>query len=268
MTFDISKITLPTNPGIYLMKDSSRKIIYIGKAKNLKNRVKSYFLKNQNYKTQKLVKNISDIEFVLTDNESEAFLLESNMIKKYRPKFNIELKDQLASLNKKVKDLNEKIKELPPPPEEQIEELIKLQSPISLKQTFIQNTWNAATNHGNVPTQIYDPDNLSSPIVTIPPGTERKFDLQNQTEVIIKFGTQEERVKVGPNLPPEINIAPGSPPPNRTPFLEIHRSPINPKSKTCTERHKVQLERRAYRAKSRCRSIQNSESKVGAARSR
>ncbi|MCH8914669.1 MAG: excinuclease ABC subunit C [Thaumarchaeota archaeon] len=94
MTFDISKITIPTNPGIYLMKDSDRKIIYIGKAKNLKNRVKSYFLKNQNYKTQKLVENISDIEFILTDNESEAFLLESNMIKKHRPKFNIELKDQ------------------------------------------------------------------------------------------------------------------------------------------------------------------------------
>ena len=94
MTFDISKIHIPSNPGIYLMKDSDKKIIYIGKAKNLKNRVKSYFLKNQNYKTQKLVENISDIEFVLTDNESEAFLLESNMIKKYRPKFNIELKDQ------------------------------------------------------------------------------------------------------------------------------------------------------------------------------
>jgi len=94
MTFDISKIHIPSNPGIYLMKDSDGKIIYIGKAKNLKNRVKSYFLKNQNYKTQKLVENISDIEFVLTDNESEAFLLESNMIKKYRPKFNIELKDQ------------------------------------------------------------------------------------------------------------------------------------------------------------------------------
>jgi excinuclease ABC subunit C len=76
------------------MKDSDEKIIYIGKAKNLKNRVKSYFLKNQNYKTQKLVENIADIEFVLTDNESEAFLLESNMIKKYRPRFNIELKDQ------------------------------------------------------------------------------------------------------------------------------------------------------------------------------
>jgi excinuclease ABC subunit C len=94
MTFDISKIHIPSNPGIYLMKDYDKKIIYIGKAKNLKNRVRSYFLKNQNYKTQKLVENISDIEFVLTDNESEAFLLESNMIKKHRPKFNIELKDQ------------------------------------------------------------------------------------------------------------------------------------------------------------------------------
>lgn len=94
MTFAISKITIPTNPGIYLMKDSDGKVIYIGKAKNLRNRVKSYFLKNQNYKTQKLVENIGDIEFVLTDNESEAFLLESNMIKKHRPMFNIELKDQ------------------------------------------------------------------------------------------------------------------------------------------------------------------------------
>jgi excinuclease ABC subunit C len=94
MTFDISKIQIPSNSGIYLMKDSQDKIIYIGKAKNLKKRVRSYFLKNQNYKTQKLVENISGIEFVLTDNESEAFLLESNMIKKYRPRFNIELKDQ------------------------------------------------------------------------------------------------------------------------------------------------------------------------------
>jgi excinuclease ABC subunit C len=94
MTFDISTIVIPTDPGIYLMKDSDSKIIYIGKAKNLKNRVRSYFNKNQNYKTQKLVENISEIEFILTDNESEAFLLESNMIKKYRPRFNIELKDQ------------------------------------------------------------------------------------------------------------------------------------------------------------------------------
>ncbi len=94
MTFNISKIIVPTDPGIYLMKDSAGVIIYIGKAKNLKNRVRTYFNKNQNYKTQKLVENISEIEFILTDNESEAFLLESNMIKKYRPRFNIELKDQ------------------------------------------------------------------------------------------------------------------------------------------------------------------------------
>jgi excinuclease ABC subunit C len=94
LTLDIKKITIPSHPGIYLMKGADSKIIYIGKAKNLKNRVRSYFLKNQNYKTQKLVERIADIEFVLTDNESEAFLLESNMIKQYRPMFNIELKDQ------------------------------------------------------------------------------------------------------------------------------------------------------------------------------
>lgn len=92
--FDHSKITIPSHSGIYLMKDKDTKIIYIGKAKNLRNRVKSYFTKNQNYKTQKLVKKIHDIEFILTDNESEAFLLEANMIKRYRPIFNIELKDQ------------------------------------------------------------------------------------------------------------------------------------------------------------------------------
>lgn len=94
MTFDITKILIPSHPGIYIMKDETSKILYIGKAKNLKNRVKSYFLKNQNYKTQKLVEKISDIEFVLTDNEEEAFLLEANMIKRYRPPYNIELKDQ------------------------------------------------------------------------------------------------------------------------------------------------------------------------------
>ena len=77
-----------------MMKDKDHIIIYIGKAKNLRNRISSYFTKNQNYKTQKLVQKIQDIEFILTDNESEAFLLEANMIKRYRPVFNIELKDQ------------------------------------------------------------------------------------------------------------------------------------------------------------------------------
>jgi excinuclease ABC subunit C len=73
------------------MKDNEGKIIYIGKAKNLRNRVKSYFLKenndndNYNWKTSQLIRKIKDIEFVVTDNEIEAFLLESNLIKRYRP---------------------------------------------------------------------------------------------------------------------------------------------------------------------------------------
>ena len=115
------------------------------------------------------------------------------------------LKEKLASLSERIKDLN-KIPTEEEKPEEIVEELTKQQSPISLKQIFIQNTWNIAANHGNIPTMIYDPNNLSSPIVTIPPGEERKFDLINQTEVIIKFGSQEEKIKVVPNKPPEVNI--------------------------------------------------------------
>ncbi len=94
MILNISSLNIPPRSGIYIMKDDKSNILYIGKAKNLKNRVKSYFVKNQNYKTQKLVEKIKDIEFVITDNEEEAFLLESNMIKRYRPPYNIELKDQ------------------------------------------------------------------------------------------------------------------------------------------------------------------------------
>jgi excinuclease UvrABC nuclease subunit len=93
----------PVDPGVYLMKDNTGNIIYIGKAKNLKKRVFSYYSKNYtngserkdaDWKTQKLLAKIADIEFVTTDNEIEAFLLESNLIKRYRPLFNIELKDQ------------------------------------------------------------------------------------------------------------------------------------------------------------------------------
>ena len=85
---------MPAQPGVYLMKDPDGTIIYIGKAKNLRNRVRSYFGRNQGYKTARLVSRIADIEFVVTDSESEAFLLESNLIKRYRPQYNIELKDQ------------------------------------------------------------------------------------------------------------------------------------------------------------------------------
>ena len=91
---DIKKINIPLNPGVYLMKDIEGKIIYIGKAKNLKNRVSSYFVGAHNIKTMELVKNIESIDFFICTSEVEAFILENNLIKKHKPKYNILLKDQ------------------------------------------------------------------------------------------------------------------------------------------------------------------------------
>ena len=84
---------LPDNPGCYLYKDNIGEIIYVGKAKNLKNRVKSYFTGTHNKKTQTLVSKIDDLEYIIVNSEKEALLLENNLIKKYRPYFNIRLKD-------------------------------------------------------------------------------------------------------------------------------------------------------------------------------
>jgi len=87
--------TLPTSPGIYIHKNSAGKIIYVGKAKNLRNRVRSYFQSSRNHdpKTRQLVKLIADLEFIVVDNEVEALVLESNLIKKHKPRFNVFLKD-------------------------------------------------------------------------------------------------------------------------------------------------------------------------------
>ena len=86
---------LPTSAGIYLHKNSADKIIYVGKAKNLRNRVRQYFQssRNQDAKTRQLVKRIADFEFIVVDNEVEALVLESNLIKKHKPRFNVLLKD-------------------------------------------------------------------------------------------------------------------------------------------------------------------------------
>ena len=86
---------LPTSPGVYLMKNDQGEIIYVGKAINLRNRVRSYFreLKPDQAKTKALVKHIVDLEYILADNELEALVLECNLIKKHRPKYNINLKD-------------------------------------------------------------------------------------------------------------------------------------------------------------------------------
>lgn len=86
---------LPQLPGVYLFKDTTGKVIYVGKAKNLRNRVKSYFAKSQhlNPKIAVLVSKIYDIEFVVTSSEVEALILEANFIKKLKPRYNVNLKD-------------------------------------------------------------------------------------------------------------------------------------------------------------------------------
>ena len=86
--------TLPENPGVYLMKNSNEKIIYVGKAVILKNRVRQYFRKNEKTaRIEKMVSLIHDFEYIITDTEDEALILECNLIKKYKPKFNVLLKD-------------------------------------------------------------------------------------------------------------------------------------------------------------------------------
>lgn len=91
---DKTKLSLvPENHGCYLMKDKDNNIIYVGKAKNLKRRVNSYFNKVQTGKTKALVDNIYSFEYIVTNSEVECLILEINLIKKYNPKYNILLKD-------------------------------------------------------------------------------------------------------------------------------------------------------------------------------
>ncbi len=86
--------TLPSNPGVYQFYDDSSTILYVGKAKNLKKRVSSYFNKKQEYgKTRVMVKKIARIDHIVVPTESDALLLENNLIKKYRPRYNVLLKD-------------------------------------------------------------------------------------------------------------------------------------------------------------------------------
>ena len=99
---------LPAKPGVYLMKDEQEQIIYVGKARALSSRVRSYFhsKKHQSVKVQALVEKIIDFEYIVTDTEVEALILECNLIKEHRPKYNISLKDdkQYPYLKITVKD--------------------------------------------------------------------------------------------------------------------------------------------------------------------
>ncbi len=95
MTLEEKLNILPTESGVYIHKNDAGKIIYIGKAKNLRSRVRQYFQssKNMDGKTRRLVQQISDFEFIVVDNEAEALVLESNLVKKHKPRYNIFLKD-------------------------------------------------------------------------------------------------------------------------------------------------------------------------------
>lgn len=86
---------LPTSPGVYIMKDENGNVIYVGKAVNLRNRVRQYFQNSQDMppKTKLMVKKIKDLDYIVTDNEVEALILECNLIKEYRPKYNVLLRD-------------------------------------------------------------------------------------------------------------------------------------------------------------------------------
>lgn len=88
-TLKVKLSNLTKEPGCYLMKDKNDQIIYVGKAKNLHNRVNQYFVGSHDYKTTKLVSNIHDFDFIICKSEKEALVLEINLIKKYRPRYNI-----------------------------------------------------------------------------------------------------------------------------------------------------------------------------------
>ncbi len=96
--------SIPDRPGVYLFKDSSQTVIYIGKAKSLKHRVRSYFQSSRGLdrKTEVLKEHIHDLDYILTDNELEALFLESNLVKEQKPKFNVNLKDDKAFLHIKL----------------------------------------------------------------------------------------------------------------------------------------------------------------------
>ena len=94
VSIEIQLKTIPETPGVYQFFDSNDRVIYVGKAKNLKNRVKSYFFKrHDNVKTNLLVKKIINIKYIIVKTEIDALLLENNLIKKYQPKYNVLLKD-------------------------------------------------------------------------------------------------------------------------------------------------------------------------------
>ncbi|KON34627.1 hypothetical protein AC477_00235, partial [miscellaneous Crenarchaeota group-1 archaeon SG8-32-1] len=91
---DFKSSEIPADPGVYLFRDKNNKILYIGKAVNLRSRVRSYFCdSNQPVKTKQLVSKIRSIDWIVVNNETEALLLENRLVKQHNPKYNVDLKD-------------------------------------------------------------------------------------------------------------------------------------------------------------------------------
>lgn len=159
-------------------------------------------------KDQAVSKNVRDSLVTLIDSLTKQGLRFNIQIDPNVVVENEELKQKIVSMNEKMKDLSKKIVEEKPEkkPDEKPKELTVLQSPIAETQTFIQWTWNKAKNNGDVPTYLYDPKDMNTPIIVIPPGQEKTFDLTDQNEVIEKFGSQQQKIKVNINKPPEIKI--------------------------------------------------------------
>jgi len=95
MALDEKLARLPDRPGVYLYRDAKAQVIYVGKAASLRGRVRSYFQESRPHdpKTDSLVRQIADLEYIVTDNELEALMLEANLVRKHRPRYNIILRD-------------------------------------------------------------------------------------------------------------------------------------------------------------------------------
>ena len=107
--------TLPRKPGVYLMHDVTSAVIYVGKANDLRARVRSYFRRSGDNRAfhDLLVSRIADIDFVVTGSEKEALILENNLIKQFRPRYNIRLRDEKTYISLKI-DLNRQEQPLTP----------------------------------------------------------------------------------------------------------------------------------------------------------
>ena len=154
-------------------------------------------------------KSVRDSLMVIVDSLTEQGLKLKIQIDTNAIVENKELKDELKDLNKQVASLSKRIIKVPKKPKEEalkIKSKVKLPFPFAKNLTFLKYATNTAVNNGNVPVSIYSSENSSKPIVVVQPGSSKNFELRDENEVVLKYGGQENLIKVKPNLPPEIKI--------------------------------------------------------------